>query len=644
MHTSLPSTRLRATAFLGVLALALTLWPAPSAAAASDPAYTFSGSGWGHGVGMSQYGARAMARSGWTAEQILTTYYTGVSVQNVVDVLGEEHWLRPGEDEDPPLWIGLAQSVSDLHFHVHGPEAVGLCKANDGEGECPTQAASAGESWAFRNLGGGSCQFFKNGSPVGSIGTCRGEIRWTDQPGTRVHLEGHGEYSRGIIKFRPLGASAFHVILQVGIDEYIYGLGEMPSDWHPEALKAQAIAGRTYGLRQALASGPEESFSSSRRSQCWCHLYDTTVDQSYVGWYKENEPHDEAWVAAVDATWGEIITHPEAAEETVVLAYYSSSSGGHTDSNMDRFGSPVFVPYLVGVPDPWSVDPLAENPYAEWTRQVAASAVASALGLDSVTGMAVTSRFASGSVEQVTISGTLGGSPTTVTRSGNSIRRLFGLRSITFDIIAPDGAVVPVPSAGLCEDPPPPPAGFTDVSPTSVHKTDIDCVASLEVIPGLDDTTFGPAQLIPRSDMALFMTKAAEWLGVALPDPVSQGFTDIGHLPQGTQDAINQLAVLGITKGTGDGQYSPGRTVDRWQMAIFLVRLHGAAGFDPPAWTAVFVDLGGHPDETVRSVHELFAMGVTNGCAVDPARYCPDGQVSREQMSSFLARLIRLDS
>ena len=48
--------------------------------AASEASISFSVTGYGHGVGMSQYGANAMAKSGSTFEEILTHYYTGVSV------------------------------------------------------------------------------------------------------------------------------------------------------------------------------------------------------------------------------------------------------------------------------------------------------------------------------------------------------------------------------------------------------------------------------------------------------------------------------------------------------------------------------------------------------------------------------------
>ena len=41
---------------------------------------TFAGRGWGHNIGMSQFGAKAMAEQGHTYQQILQFYYTGITV------------------------------------------------------------------------------------------------------------------------------------------------------------------------------------------------------------------------------------------------------------------------------------------------------------------------------------------------------------------------------------------------------------------------------------------------------------------------------------------------------------------------------------------------------------------------------------
>jgi hypothetical protein len=65
---------------------------------------------------------------------------------------------------------------------------------------------------------------------------------------------------------------------------------------------------------------------------------------------------------------------------------------------------------------------------------------------------------------------------------------------------------------------------------------------------------------------------------VTIPYGSQQGFTDIGGFDAATQLAINQLAQLGITKGTTSTTYAPVQPVLRWQMAIFLIRTLGVAG------------------------------------------------------------------
>jgi hypothetical protein len=65
----------------------------------------------------------------------------------------------------------------------------------------------------------------------------------------------------------------------------------MPSSWHPEALRAQAIAGRTYATRKVQAG---------IQAACGCHLGATPADQVYAGWAKEGEPtFGIKWVDAV---------------------------------------------------------------------------------------------------------------------------------------------------------------------------------------------------------------------------------------------------------------------------------------------------------------------------------------------------------
>jgi SpoIID/LytB domain protein len=621
---------------LTIFSLLVGLVPVGVQAQEAEPTFVIDGSGWGHGVGMSQYGARALAETGHSVEQIFGHYYQGVSVQQVTDVLGPTHWMNADPD---PLWVGLAQNQTSLRFSVTGGVAE-LCKANDGEGECPTQFASPGEQWEFRALGGGQCQFFQNNIAVGNPGTCRGSIEW-HQPGTVIKVEslGNREYAWGRLRMRPIGSN-FHVTLEVGVEQYVRGIAEIPPNWHPVALQAQAIAARTYGIRQALRWGDAgengDSLSNDRKIACWCQLYSTVVDQNYVGYWAEDGPGDIPWVQAIEATAGRILTHPEAPQQTVIIAYYSSSHGGHSDTNVAGLGaSPPAATYLPSRPDPYSIAPEAANPHAKWQVTFTAAEIAAKYSLDTVTDVKITGQHdPSGSVSQVTITGTLGGAETTLVRNGRSFRSTMGMRSIFFTING-QGAIAESCRGSV------PPAGFTDVSSSSIHAADIDCVAHEGVTTGVSPGLYDPKGTVTRWQMALFLTRTAPLLGVAVPtsDPT---FTDLGGLSPETVAAIGSLAAMGVTSGTSATEYSPADPVTRWQMALFLMRLHAFAGYEMPSGASQgFTDIDAFPATTVTAINQLAQLGITSGTTA--TTYSPNNPVTREQMASFLARLIRLD-
>lgn len=620
------------------LAMLFALVPSTGSAQANSDTYVIDGSGWGHGVGMSQYGARAQAASGRTADQIINSYYTDVNIKDVTTVLDPTHWMLTDPE---PLWIGIGQNWSFMQFHMDNGSA-DLCKANDGEGECPTQTANPGENWEFRALGGGACQFFLNGGAVGNPGTCRATIEWDNESSAVLSLpEISRQYKHGILRIRPAG-EGFHISLEVGIEDYVYGIGEVPSTWPTEAVRAQAIAARTYGIRQALRWGDAgeggDALDAGRKASCWCQLYASVVDQNYVGYGKETELNGNLWVAAVDATVNTVITHPEASQNSLIIAYYSSSSGGHTDGNVEGFGSTVPVPYLIGVPDPWSTDPAANNPFDSWQVEVTGAQIASAVGLDTVTGVAVTGNNPSGTVAEVTISGTLNGVDKTITRSGRSFRSSLGMRSIMYSVTG-GGGIVNVDNP--CDEPVPT-AGLTDVDPNGTHGADIDCMVHFGIMTPVSEGVFDPTGDIFRWQMAQFLIREAELMGVAVPTPVNQGFTDLGGLDSEVIDDINSLKQLAITNGVSETEFDPQGTIPRWQMALFLTRLHASVGFIAPTNDPGFGDLQGLSGEAVAAIGSLVELGVTNGTST--TEFSPYSNVTREQMASFLARLLRIDT
>ncbi|CAN5224974.1 SpoIID/LytB domain-containing protein [soil metagenome] len=124
-------------------------------------------------------------------------------------------------------------------------------------------------------------------------------------------------------------------INELPVERYLYGV--VPRELGPvvfpdvEGQKVQAIAARTYALSYI-----------GRRAADGYDLRATVDDQVYGG-YADEHPVSNA---AVDATAGVVLTHGG----RMVLARYSSTSGGHTADNEESFAEGP-VPYLRGVPD-----------------------------------------------------------------------------------------------------------------------------------------------------------------------------------------------------------------------------------------------------------------------------------------------------
>jgi hypothetical protein len=116
--------------------------------------------------------------------------------------------------------------------------------------------------------------------------------------------------------------------------------------------------------------------------------------------------------------------------------------------------------------------------------------------------------------------------------------------------------------------------GFTDIgSLSAASQTAINQLKQLNITAGTSATTFDPSGLVPRWQMALFLTRLATAAGVALPSGAAQGFTDISGQVATTQTAINQAKQLGIADGTSATTFDPNSNTLRWQMALFLTRV-----------------------------------------------------------------------
>jgi SpoIID/LytB domain protein len=396
----------RIRSFALVVAVSAALFPAASARA-GEHATTFYGSGWGHGLGLSQWGAYGLATEGWTSTQIVTHFYSGTKVSKIAD--------PPGD-----IRIALATAEDALHLTAEaGPVRLSVKKAVGGTlvGKIPD-----GQTWVVRSVDGAYQVQDAAGDVVGgkSWGSASSDLFATyADHGARVTVpEGGATYNRGTLEFN-LTACAngclLRLILQVPFEEYLLGIGEVPSSWPAEALRAQAIAARSFALYKLRNYGLQAS--------CNCDLTDGSNDQVYIAYDKEGGLDGQHWVKAVRSTAGSIVTYKGA----VALTVFTASDGGHTEDLNVQWGTPLSAyPYLAGVCDPG--DYTAANPWTDWSRQFTVGALTSSLvsytgDIGVVSGFGKIDRGVSGRIEDAVVHGSDGDATVT----GNEIRSALAL-------------------------------------------------------------------------------------------------------------------------------------------------------------------------------------------------------------------------
>lgn len=231
-----------------------------------------------------------------------------------------------------------------------------------------------------------------------------------------------GRRYRGELEIRPsVTKKGLTVIELLPLEEYIYGIipGEISPAWPMEAVKAQAVAARTYALYH-IGKHQKDGFD----------LCVTTDCQVYGG--REVEDPRGNW--AVDATRGMMVTY----NNKLVPTFFHSSSGGYTENIENVWNEKI--DYVRAVPD---FD--QKSPYFQWK---------SAFTLDEVTKRLIASGYKIGNLQGIKLSplasgvnespdrGVSGrvktitfiGSDQTVNLTGNAVRQLFKLNSTLFDI------------------------------------------------------------------------------------------------------------------------------------------------------------------------------------------------------------------
>ena len=292
-------------AFVGLAVVVLGLAAAgPVAARARTALITglvITGHGYGPGVGLSQWGAEERARAGETHEEILAFYYPGAEIGTAPSAS-----IRVLLADAPRLTVG-----SRAPFHM--VQASGASSVVSASHDLLTTTGFAGGALTF---------------PI------------TLTPGSAPLMLGGNAY-RGTFEVIRDGSN-LELVNTLPLEEYVADVVsvENPAYWPLEALRAQAIASRSYAL-------------ASLRPRAAFDVYADNRSQNYSGLRKEF-PSAEA---ATSTTTGQVLLYDGA----VVRAFFTAANGGMT-TNTDGIWHEQSQPYLTSRPDPFD----ARSPDANW--------------------------------------------------------------------------------------------------------------------------------------------------------------------------------------------------------------------------------------------------------------------------------------
>ncbi|WMJ79665.1 stage II sporulation protein D [Clostridium sp. MB40-C1] len=221
-------------------------------------------------------------------------------------------------------------------------------------------------------------------------------------------------------------------IKTMNIEEYVMGVvaGEMPANFHPEALKAQAVAARTYGLAHLEKFGAAKKAKSTEGD-----VNDTIAFQVYMNKQDRMDSWPQKYAqeywnklkVAVEETEGEVLAYDN---KLVMAPYYFSTSSGKTEDAVDVFGKDI--PYLKSVDSPGEEEANKYKSQFRYTYNDFINNLSSIVSSSKLTPstlkdqIKILERSKGGSVKQIKI--------VDKNISGAKFRSLFGLSSSNFSI------------------------------------------------------------------------------------------------------------------------------------------------------------------------------------------------------------------
>ena len=222
---------------------------------------------------------------------------------------------------------------------------------------------------------------------------------------------------------------------EMDLGTYLVGVvrAEMPASFEPEALKAQAVAARTYTLYKIQTGGNHGDEADICTDSTCCQAY-IAEDRARENWGEDADANEAKIETAVRDTDGETILY----NGTPILAVFHSSSAGQTRAAGEVWVSDL--PYLQAVASPEPGDAIpnyysrAEFTAEEFREKVAAALPEADLSGDMDTWLKNPVTDTAGSVETVELGG--------VTVKGSTVRSILGLRSACFEWEVQEGTLV----------------------------------------------------------------------------------------------------------------------------------------------------------------------------------------------------------
>jgi stage II sporulation protein D len=217
---------------------------------------------------------------------------------------------------------------------------------------------------------------------------------------------------------------------QMELEDYVAGVvaAEVPPTFPPEALKAQAVAARTYAAYK-LASGRPEAHREADVCDDYhhCAAYIDLAAEASGRWGNGAETYQNAILEAVRSTAGEIVLY----EDKPIIAVFSAAAAEKTESSADVWGNDV--PYLQTVDSPGGEACPKYKGEAHFTAEEFRAIMAKALPAAKLDGtpdtwFTASERSAAGGIKTATVGG--------VKVSGTDLRQAFGLNSTNFTLRA----------------------------------------------------------------------------------------------------------------------------------------------------------------------------------------------------------------